>query len=377
MRPTCRICDSLIVDLPLLQNLPASSARLFMAHTPEWDCADFTARVCPRCSHVENISYQAADYGSDDYVAKRSVSGTMSANLTHIREWLLGDPRPKLQGLRVLEIGSGSGELAHWFADQGSVIHTVDPSVEGYEHRDIRHTQANFTGYYLATNEPYDIIIVRHVLEHVPDPRELLKLMRLSLTTGAHVYIEVPNGQTSMASRRLMDYFNDHIHHFTATGFAQLAQSAGFRVVRQLDLLQRAHMGFWLEPSDLVEEIAHPALSYTPVERLQESQARFAGIIDKINQAGRVIIYGAGAHAATFTSQLTSEQAAKVFRVWDKDSRKHGRFLPNCSTAISAPGDVTDWPKSGLIINTSVLYPGEVELYLVNELGLGYPIITL
>jgi SAM-dependent methyltransferase len=45
---------------------------------------------------------------------------------------------------------------------------------------------------YINTNLQFDVVIISHVLEHVSDPIEFLKLMTLKLREGGVLYIDVP-----------------------------------------------------------------------------------------------------------------------------------------------------------------------------------------
>ena len=45
---------------------------------------------------------------------------------------------------------------------------------------------------YININLQFDVVIISHVLEHVSDPIEFLKLMTLKLREGGILYVDVP-----------------------------------------------------------------------------------------------------------------------------------------------------------------------------------------
>ena len=45
---------------------------------------------------------------------------------------------------------------------------------------------------YINSNLKFDVVIISHVLEHVSNPIEFLKLMTLKLREGGVLYIDVP-----------------------------------------------------------------------------------------------------------------------------------------------------------------------------------------
>ena len=60
----------------------------------------------------------------------------------------------------LLEIGSGSGELAEYFSLNGAIVTTIDSCIESYNGIQIKHYQEFFDSNFLnKNNKLYDIII--------------------------------------------------------------------------------------------------------------------------------------------------------------------------------------------------------------------------
>ena len=62
-----------------------------------------------------------------------------------------------------------------------------------------------------------DVVISRHVIEHVPDPVALLKTVRLALVGSPHarVYFETPDVTWILKNRVIWDLFYEHCSLFT------------------------------------------------------------------------------------------------------------------------------------------------------------------
>ena len=64
-----------------------------------------------------------------------------------------------------------------------------------------------------------DLIIMRQVLEHVPDPMVFLKAYHalLSRTKGGNglLYVEVPSTNATIEKGRFSDFYYDHVGFFT------------------------------------------------------------------------------------------------------------------------------------------------------------------
>ncbi len=116
-------------------------------------------------------------------------------------------------GLRVIEVGSGYGDILIYLKSRGCQVMGSDLSVEaarkGAEYGvDIR--VGNLVDLRLPTSS-FDVAILSHSLEHLPDPNvELTELARL-LKPGGRIHIAVPNGS---AVRLKLDGRNwDHLSH--------------------------------------------------------------------------------------------------------------------------------------------------------------------
>ena len=112
-------------------------------------------------------------------------------------ERLLGlDKRP--QPIRLLEIGTGSGGIAHYFGTHPTLrcvvtaVDVVDQRLirDGYEFRLVHDTRLPFA------DASFDVVLSNHVIEHVGDRgaqlAHLLELRRVLAPAGVG-YLAVPN----------------------------------------------------------------------------------------------------------------------------------------------------------------------------------------
>jgi SAM-dependent methyltransferase len=80
-----------------------------------------------------------------------------------------------------------------------------------------------------------DVALLYHVLEHVPEPEELLAAVHSVLREGGLAVVEVPNLQSAQMlrpriRRRILD-LPLHLVHFTPAGLERLLSRSGFRVL--------------------------------------------------------------------------------------------------------------------------------------------------
>lgn len=102
------------------------------------------------------------------------------------------------QPMRLLEVGTGSGGIAHYFGTHPTLHCDVDAVdvhdnrlvTEGYRYHQVSDTQLPFAG------ESFDVVLTNHVIEHVGDERaqhaHLAELHRVLRPDGVG-YLAVPN----------------------------------------------------------------------------------------------------------------------------------------------------------------------------------------
>lgn len=94
------------------------------------------------------------------------------------------------QGGRVLEVGAGCGALALRLRDAGlDVVPTdLDPPHDWIARLDLDHPE-----WTEETRGPFDMVVCVETLEHVENPRQVLRSIRSLLREGGHVLVSTPN----------------------------------------------------------------------------------------------------------------------------------------------------------------------------------------
>ena len=89
----------------------------------------------------------------------------------------------------------------------------------------------SYEQFLLQKNIKYDIVILRHVLEHSHEPVELVKMLAKYLSPDGVLYIEVPNLDSGCAKifrgKWKLYYVPRHIFHFTPFSLKSVVQRAG------------------------------------------------------------------------------------------------------------------------------------------------------
>jgi len=118
---------------------------------------------------------------------------------------------------KVLDVGSGRQSMFDYFPGKYSCVEP-DISIWGT-------IKCHGVGYSIQdfNAEKFDLVIMSHVLEHIPNPLEYLKKVR---KFGGHLFIEVPNGDDEFKANTY-----PHVLFFNEKSLWIMLQKAGFKVL--------------------------------------------------------------------------------------------------------------------------------------------------
>ncbi len=145
-------------------------------------------------------------------------------------------------GSRVLDIGAGAGRLLGLLrraSGQQLELYANDLWFDAKVRADFDAqavTMLEGPIESVATDVRFDAITAVHVIEHVSDPRGMLRWIAAHLTDEGVAYLETPD--TAAPARRIfghhwgMTHFPRHFNLFSRQHLAQLAREAGLEVVR-------------------------------------------------------------------------------------------------------------------------------------------------
>jgi SAM-dependent methyltransferase len=147
---------------------------------------------------------------------------------------------------RILDIGCGLGEdllRLHLYGYRNLV--GADPFLDA--DREVTPGVSLLKKAHSEVCGVYDWVMLHHVLEHVPDPRAMLKSARRLLAAGGGLLVSMPV-MGAYAWRRYGPLWVQidaprHLALFTVGGFRDLAEGEGFRIERIV--LNSTGLQFW------------------------------------------------------------------------------------------------------------------------------------
>lgn len=201
-----------------------------------------TTRLCTHCGVLRTDPQMTDDtlrrfYAEDYrplYVGEaRPTVAFFEAQKQHGRELLrrFADSVTSSMPPVVYDIGCGAGGVLMPFAEAGWHAIGCDPGgayLELGRAKGLELYHGNVDA--LAECPKPDLVILSHVLEHIPDPDAFLAELTRRLAPGGLIYIELPGIYAIKETYRSVLRFlqNAHLYHFTLGTLANLLAKHGF-----------------------------------------------------------------------------------------------------------------------------------------------------
>lgn len=208
------------------------------------DKADILVGSCQTCGltqlaafdHISVEHYKADTYFPLDLEAWRQREQRWNSK----RVQKLFEHIPDICNTRVLDYGCGSGGFLYQARERVHNLIGFDLSSRICD----EHRAAGFECYHKLEDVPKDIevIVLFHVLEHIPAPWDLLSELSMRFRSCRHFVIEVPNNDeallsifTSEAYRR-SHYGAEHLYYFTPATLRNVVLRAGLMPIIETQL---------------------------------------------------------------------------------------------------------------------------------------------
>jgi len=329
---------------PAMQNALAPSAESARA----LPTADLTFACCQRCGFVCNASFEPEQTAYDQhYENSQHHSPSFSRYLDDLVE-RVACKAP--HNAHIVEVGCGKGEFLRRLLKRlgpGARGTGYDPAYEGplvdlagqlkFERRFFDET---------AACERVDIIICRHVIEHVPNPLEMLRAIRSAIgpVGNALVFFETPCIDWILRSGVAWDFFHEHCSLFSKSSLTFAFSASGFAVVAVDQIFGGQYL--LIEAYASQQFVPLPAPASTPTlaseffARCESLLIRWQSLVQTARTDGPVAVWGAGAKGVTFLNILDPD-ACLIVAAIDINPRKQNMYVPGTGHQCLAPNALT------------------------------------
>jgi 2-polyprenyl-3-methyl-5-hydroxy-6-metoxy-1,4-benzoquinol methylase len=200
--------------------------------------------ICQSCGHIQQypiFKKLAYEKINNEFFNKTYVVNQELNNLNNSKKLKKLDERlaPFIHNdANILDIGSGEGWCFDYFMKKGCNyfgIEVVDRLAKSIEDRGGKIIGKSVFDNYSSYNSRFDIIIFRHVLEHMLEPKKALEILRELLNSNGLIYLVLPNAEKPSMHKGFRSSFIRpvHISYFCKSNLFWLVNSIGLEVIQQ------------------------------------------------------------------------------------------------------------------------------------------------
>lgn len=335
---------------------------------------DVRLGACPGCGTIHNVAFDPALV---EYAAgyENSLHGS-----PRFDEWARGLARRlarehHLEGGELLEVGAGRGEFLALLCEAANARGvgyepSAPPEALGERADGVRILPRMFDP--AADPIAPDLVLSRHVLEHVRDPRAFVRTLVATARRAEHgaLYLEVPNGLWTLRDLGVWDVIYEHCSYFVPCALRELLRREGVGSARLREEFGGQFLAAQADPRDeadgergdareLDELAAHVGAFARAFEELLD---RWRGTLEQAAAQGRgVAVWGAGSKGVTFAN--LADEAGALRCMVDVNPLKHGRFVAGAGLEVLAPADALA-RELDLIVVMNPLYQDEIDASL-------------
>ncbi len=333
---------------------------------------DLAYAYCKKCGFIFNCEFDPAllDYGNqyeNSQLCSVSFQRYVDTLVARILEGKEATSR------RFVEVGCGNGRFLRQLVEDasGDVVGIgFDPCYVGPESDlggRLRFRKQFFDD--VCLDEPADIVVSRHVIEHVVDPIGFLRTIRLAVADSptTRVFIETPCAEWILSGRVVWDFFYEHCSLFTPTSLRFAMLTAGLRPHSISHVFEGQYLWGVASPladvpvnNDSRHFVASLAAEYASAE--ERIIREWRSMISRKSSLGKIAIWGAAAKGVTLAN-LTDPEGRMIDCVIDINPAKQGHFVPGTGHPIVGPNALKTRGVKGIVV-TNPNYREEITNFL-------------
>lgn len=369
---TCRICATPIGDDKLIDfdALPVAGAYVSPKDAPPDPVFPLTLLRCSGCGLVQLRESLAPEFYSHYSFMSGVANGYkdyLSRLASHLGEYLV-------KGSRVLEIGCSDGTLLQFLQDVGLSVAGFEPAMEPATAaqekglsvvKDFFHSDSAVQSGF----ESVDLVIIRHVLEHINDFSSIFAGIDLLAKPDAMLLIEVPDLTSTIEQSIYSNIYHIHPCYFDVETMSELLERYGWERVDSTTVdIFGGSLLLWAQrkgaaskrnstPLLSFEKVAcHPARGTTPTElknfilNWKAAAQATRDFFDEFRDRGVLVAGYGAAERTTSLMGVSGLDGSHISVIFDRNPNLIGRALPGSRVLILNPDTISEHNIEYLVI---------------------------
>lgn len=346
---------------------------------------DICLALCEICGHIFNYCFDPGlmDYGQN-YENSLHFSPVFQNYAKSLAKKLI--QKHNLYDKNVIEIGCGKGDFLKLLCEEGNNFgYGFDKSYQLDRHNLTDNRVKFIPDFY---NNRYsdidaDFICCRHVLEHIQNPVDFLKMVRESSEPKRSVvfFFEVPNVMFIVRDLSVWDIIYEHCGYFSKNSLCRAFLAAGYEVLDTYEAFENQFLAIEATTSfggnDSTNYDDQLAPSRNEIARFVDSHNDRLKLwnenFERFGRAGKkVVIWGGGSKGVSVLNFLGD---ANVKYIVDINPYKTGKFIPGTGQKVVNPQFLTDYEPNVVVVMNQI-YLEEIRK-MMWEMGLKCELIVM
>ena len=342
--------------LPSLPNAPLLTRMSYQ------NLAPIRLRYHDELGFLENEAFDCSVIEYDEsYQHSQACSERFLSHMENVLS-LLKERFP--QNAKMVEVGCGKGDFIELAQKDGHFdVIGFDAAYDG--------SNTSITRRYLTCEDKInaDIVVLRHVLEHIHKPHLFLAMLS-SIFGAAKIFIEVPSLDWILKNKSFFDITYEHVNYFSMHALSMIFSR---NCVEQGVFFDGQYQYVISDFNSLSQEFTMlynaGSWSYPSFESLFPNISKKIDDIERLLGNGSLFIWGAATKGCVFLAHCSMRKRliSRVGFAIDINPEKVGKFLPLSLIEIKTKESFFETAKSGdVLLVSNPAYKSEIS----NELKL-------
>lgn len=260
----------------------------------------------------------------------------------------------ELKNKNVLEIGANTGRFLNHLKKLYNSNTYFDEL--NFEAKNILENIQGHQFYKKNPNKKFDVIVMRHVLEHIVEPIEYVKKLSKKIDDNGVIFIEVPD--FSFIDEKTDTLLFEHVNYFSQKTLSETLDAGGYIVVLQEFSITKNYATCSdrvlrvlaiKKPNELRRGIKF-AFKKHQYERVEKTNEKIKQIVKKLQKGEKIAFYGAGwwTERALLNAKIDSK---RILGIFDKDEKKHGNVFHGVE--VKKPSEILKLKPKIIFVLTS------------------------
>ena len=368
--PVCGLQETFVFlkrnKIPVVQNMIFSDKKSAIS-VPR---GDLHLSCCRCCGFIFNSAFQEnlVMYGNT-YDNRQHFSEYFHQYIKKIAEYLI--EKKGVTNSRIIEVGCGDGTfLRLLLSDErnGNTGTGFDPSYRGPS-SDCNGRAQFIVDYYDQKYADFgvDVVVSRHVIEHIADPVKFLIRIRDSLgkQEDSTIFLETPDVKWILKNNTFWDFCYEHCSYFSPESLSSALKFAGFRSVELIKTFSGQYMLSVAKPSEKKSDNESRDQSKNKISDFAEKYAQHEqdfvekdrSVLKNLSRTDNIFLWGAGAKGVMYANMI-DPKSEFISGIVDVNPDKQGGFIPGCGHKVISPDHL---PQNGSVIIMNENYLEEIK----------------